>query len=245
MYACQNMQADAVVCITRHAKQGQLQNVGFRPELLHVIYNGVDQDSFRPPTPEEAVAARARFGFGDEMYVIGFVGRLHDVMKGCSEFIDVIAALPANFSGLVVGSGPDEERLRQQVATAGLNHRVHFAGLLPDTLPAYHAMSAFCFTSHFEGFGLTIAEAMACEVPVVGFECPGGSNELLTNLTGQRIPRRDVSSMAAAVEAAARRNNPWQQRITAARSVIANQHSWDRSVLKLAQLYSNIIPSTA
>ena len=51
-------------------------------------------------------------------------------MKGCRDFIDVIANLPPNFSGLVVGSGPDEDSLRQQVARAALDHRVHFAGLL-------------------------------------------------------------------------------------------------------------------
>jgi glycosyltransferase involved in cell wall biosynthesis len=166
-------------------------------------------------------------------------------MKGCHDFIDVIATLPPNFSGLVVGSGPDEDSLRQHVAAARLNHRVHFAGLLPDPVPAYHAMSVFCFTSRHEPFGLTIAEAMACEIPVVGFECAGGSNELLTNVTGQIIPQRDVSLMAAAVEAAARGDKSWQQRIVSARNAIADQHSWDRSVLKLAQLYSAMISPRA
>jgi glycosyltransferase involved in cell wall biosynthesis len=194
--------------------------------------------------PEEAIAARTRFGFHTETHVVGFVGRLHDAMKGCHDFIDVIATLPPDFSGLIVGSGPDEDRLRQQVAAARLNHRVHFAGLLPDPVPAYHAMSVFCFTSRHEPFGLTIAEAMACEVPVVGFECAGGSNELLTNVTGHSIPQRDVSLMAAAVEAAARRDTPWQERILSGRNLIADRHSWDRSALKLAQLYSNILTPT-
>jgi glycosyltransferase involved in cell wall biosynthesis len=244
IYACQNLRADAVVCITHEAKKSQLENVGFRSDLLHVIYNGIDRETFKPPTPPEAIAARARFGFHSETYVVGYVGRLHDAMKGCCDFIDVIATLPHGFSGLVVGSGPDEDRLRRKVVEAGLSHRVHFAGLLLDPLQAYHAMSAFCFTSRHEPFGLTIAEAMACEVPVVGFECVGGSNEILTNMTGQTIPQRDVSRMAAAVESAVRRDPPWQQRIVAAENVVANQHNWDRSVLRLTQLYSTLASRT-
>ena len=115
------------------------------------------------------------FGFDPYDEVVGFVGRLHDEHKGCLDFVDVVGHLPKHYKGLVIGSGPDEAAMRARAEILGLEGRIVFAGLLNQTVDAYHAMSVFCFLSRYEAFGLTIAEAMACEIPVVGFECPGGT----------------------------------------------------------------------
>jgi glycosyltransferase involved in cell wall biosynthesis len=245
LYACQRRTTDAVVCITEEARTSQMRNVGFTPRILHVVSNGVDTERFRPASLDQRRHAREILGLPLESPVVGFVGRLHDATKGCTDFLRILAALPQCYVGLVVGSGPDAEALRRQAKVLGLAARVRFAGMLNDTLAAYQCMDVFCFTSHLEGFGLTIAEAMACRVPVVGFSCPGGSGEILTNETGCVIDRRDVVAMANAVEHAARHESPWPTRVIAASEMIERRYRWAASAQALANLYRSLTDSTA
>ncbi|MFB1489915.1 MULTISPECIES: glycosyltransferase family 4 protein [unclassified Thiocapsa] len=240
LYAIQRRQADRVVCITEEAKSSQMRNVGFLPDRLQVIYNGVDRGVFRPPTEEIRARARQRFGLKQDAIVVGFVGRLHDAMKGCLDFVELLARLPERYVGLVAGRGPDEETMRRQGRRLGIDHRLVFAGLVEDVAATYQALDVFCFLSRHEPFGLTIAEAMASGVPVVGFACPGGSGELLTNETGHVILNRDLNAMASEVQRAARRSNPWPERISTAAACLEQQHDWDRAAVQLTATYRGL-----
>jgi glycosyltransferase involved in cell wall biosynthesis len=237
LYASQRYSVDAVVCITAEAKASQQINVGFAPEILYVLHNGVDLTHYTPPTTAQKHQARQTLGLPLDQPVAGFVGRLHNVMKGADDFLKVLAALPSEYWGVVAGMGPDLENLKQQAQESGISDRIVFAGLLNDPAIAYQAMDVFCMTSRHEPFGLTIIEAMACDVPAIGFRCPGGSGEILTDATGVMIENRNVGQMATAVQSAYQRVAPWQERITAAHSVLATNYSWDISAARLADLY--------
>ncbi len=97
-------------------------------------------------------------------------------------------------------------------------------------------MDLFCFTSRHEPFGLTILEAMACHVPVVGFRCPGGSGEILSMTTGVVIENRDMHQMAAAVKSAYRQDPSWAERLIAARTLLETRSNWDASAAIVANL---------
>ncbi len=241
LYLLQRRHADRVVCITEETRASQIRNVGFETGLLTVIYNGVDRAVFRPPTAEERARARRRFGLANSAIVVGFVGRLHDAMKGCLDFPALVHRLPGDFVGLVAGSGPDEQRMRAQSKRLGLGHKVIFAGLVEDVHAAYQAMDVFCFLSRHEPFGLTIAEAMACGVPVVGYACPGGSGELLTDETGSVLSNRDLDLLAIEVQAAARRESPWPSRLRSAHRLLGQRHDWDGAAARLAHFYRELL----
>ena len=128
LYAIQRMHADKIVCITEEAKVSQARNVGFQPDRLHVIYNGVDRSAFRPPTAAERCRARARFGIPENAIVVGFVGRLHDSMKGCLDFPPLMNGLPTCFVGLVAGEGQDELPMRELCRQLGCEFEDNFCG---------------------------------------------------------------------------------------------------------------------
>ena len=241
LYACQRFSVDAVVCITQEAKNSQQTNVGFAPEILHVISNGVDLNHYVPPSQDRKHEIRQSLGLPQTASVVGFVGRLHNVMKGADDFLNLIAALPPNYWGIVAGDGPDRSSLKHQAQTLGIIDRIVFTGLLNDPVMAYQAMDVFCMTSRHEPFGLTIIEAMACDLPVIGFRCPGGSQEILTAATGVMIDRRDIEQMANAVKLACQHEPPWSDRMMAARNLLATTYSWDMSAAKLADLYRSLI----
>lgn len=237
LYASQRNSVDAVVCITAEARASQQINVGFAPDILHVIRNGVDLTHYTPPTATQKHRARQILGLPQDVPVVGFVGRLHNAMKGADDFLNVLAALPSGYWGVVAGMGPDLENLKQQSQLLNISDRIVFTGLLNDPAIAYQAMDVFCMTSRHEPFGLTIIEAMACDVPAIGFRCPGGSGEILTDTTGVTIENRDVGQMATAVQSAYQRLPPWRDRIATAHHLLSTNYSWDISAARLADLY--------
>lgn len=239
----QRQSSDLLVCITENTRKSQIEQGKYLPNRTQVLYNGVDCDRFYPPTVNEKAIARSQFGLPSDAVVVGFVGRLHCQMKGTDDFLKAIAFLPSNFWALVVGSGSDADYLKQLAARLGIAERVVFAGTVEKPTAAYHSMDIFCLTSHWEPFGLVVAEAMACQVPVVGFACAGGVNELLSPETGCVLSNRDPQAMAQAVIEAVEHPERSHQRQTKAESLLKRNHDWEQNALTLAHLYRKLLKS--
>jgi glycosyltransferase involved in cell wall biosynthesis len=233
----QRLSTDLLICITEDTRTSQIQEGGYKPSQTQVLYNGVDRNRFYPPDLSEQIAARKHFGLPDDIFVVGYVGRLHCEMKGTDDFLRTIRLLPENFWALIVGNGSDSEYLKDLASELEISERVVFAGIVNNTEIAYHAFDVFCLTSHYEPFGLVVAEAMSCEIPVVGFDCIGGVSELLNTNTGSVVLNRDLNSMATAIAKSVNRSELWSQRNRDARSLLEKNHDWKKNTLTLADLY--------
>ncbi|MEO3813359.1 glycosyltransferase [Sphaerisporangium sp. B11E5] len=78
------------------------------------------------------------------------------------------------------GGGPEEKRLRALVGDLSLHNNVYFMGITPDLQGEFAKASIVAVTSHAESPGMTVIEALACGVPVVGFEGTRGPGEFVT-----------------------------------------------------------------
>jgi glycosyltransferase involved in cell wall biosynthesis len=109
----------------------------------------------------------------------------------------VLAAVP-NTVLLVVGEGPDREVFHQEAERLGIARRVIWKGRVePEALPQYYGiMDVLAMPSHWEGFGLTAAEAMAAAVPVVGAAVPGLREVIEDGETGFLVPTDDEEALA-------------------------------------------------
>lgn len=134
-----------------------------------VLPNGIAVDDYAQP---ERGLFRKRFPAIQDRRFILFVGRLHPI-KGIDKLIRSYAH--ARSRGLeleLVLVGPDDgERpaLEQLVRELRLADRVHFTGGLfgPEKLDAFAACTIFAHRPRFEGFGITVVEALASGKPVV------------------------------------------------------------------------------
>lgn len=236
----QKQSVDALVCIAKSVQEDYLVRGQYPKLLTHVIANGVDRAAFYPVLREEKDQAKLRLGLQPGEPVVGYVGRLECNMKGVDDFIRVLAELPMHIKGLIVGDGPDREKLERLARELDVANRVRFTGNINQTQQAYCAMDVFCLTSHREPFGLTVVEAMACGIPVVGFPCVGGVNEILNETTGFSLSIRDHKTMAKTVIGILTEGISMQKQKNVQRK-IATDYCWDKSTKKLAFLYQSIV----
>ena len=140
---------------------------------------------------------------GDRSYLLA-VGRLVS-SKGFDVLIAAFARLCADLPSwqlVILGEGPERKALEAQVAVAGLAERVLLPGRAGNVGDWYAASSLYVMSSRFEGFPNTLAEAMACGLPAVSFDCDTGPRDIIRHeVDGLLVPAGD----AAALEAALRR----------------------------------------
>lgn len=79
------------------------------------------------------------------------------------------------------GTPENEAKLRARIADAGLEGKVVFMGSTPQVGVELARSSIYVVGSRYEGFGMTILEAMSKGVPVVSFDCPHGPREIITH----------------------------------------------------------------
>jgi glycosyltransferase involved in cell wall biosynthesis len=108
--------------------------------------------------------------------VIAFTGRLVP-HKGVDTLLRALPQLPDDVVLLVVGRGPALGGLTEMARRMGIAERIRFCPTVSDAeLPSYlRAADLFVFASQnrLEGFGLAVAEALACGLPVVVADIPG------------------------------------------------------------------------
>jgi glycosyltransferase involved in cell wall biosynthesis len=146
-----------------------LRQKGYR-KGMSISYNGVDTRMFRKM---DASALRRELGIGGSEFVIGYVGRLMR-MKGLATLIEAFAALEDGRL-LLVGSGDYREDMLATASRLGVRDRIILAGTIPAAdVPEYiNCMDVLVLPSittpgWVEFFGRVLAEAMLCEVPVIG-----------------------------------------------------------------------------
>ncbi|HUK09107.1 MAG TPA: glycosyltransferase family 4 protein [Stellaceae bacterium] len=111
-----------------------------------------------------------------------------------------IALRHPDWSLTIIGKGPLQRKLQEQSAALDLGARVHFVGELTDPFPMLRAADLFVLSSRFEGFGMALAEAMACGLPVVSFDCPEGPRDIIHDgVDGILVPTEDINALATAL----------------------------------------------
>jgi 1,2-diacylglycerol 3-alpha-glucosyltransferase len=153
--------------------------------LIKVIPNGVNLEPFK----QAAVPIdRALLGFSKDDIVLVFVGRLGPEKN--------LPFLLRSFFGtaqayekvclLIIGDGPERDNLQDRARAMGMADRVHFTGMINyQELPSYLAAAdAFVTASITEVHPLSVIEAMAAGLPVLGIKSPGVGDIIVNRETG-------------------------------------------------------------
>lgn len=165
--------ADCIVAISPEIEQA-LQAAGIKKQAIRQIANGIDLGKFCPAGEEKKFLLRDQLGLPRDKMIFLYSGRLA-VSKGMLELIRAwqkAAQKNADILLVLAGSGAGcfddcEPQLRQAIAEAGLQHSVRLKGMTANVTDYLQAADVFVFPSHYEGFGLSIVEAMSCGLPLI------------------------------------------------------------------------------
>jgi glycosyltransferase involved in cell wall biosynthesis len=180
----QRQTTDCFICINPSAAQTLVEFKLARPKQCQVLPNAVDV-SWLEQKPDR-LTARKSLNLPTNCKILGIVGRVIQ-SKGFPDLFRITQQLPLIWQVAVFGDGQDRLRLEEQVRNLGLGDRFFFLGSLDDIRMAYGAIDALIFLSQHEPFGLILAEAMACRVPVFGLHGMGEYRELEPPLIDEQI----------------------------------------------------------
>jgi len=137
-------------------------------ERMNILNNAIDtaQFAFRA---EKRRLAREGLGYGEELFVIGHVGRFADV-KNHSFLLDIFQCIHQRCGDarlLLVGDGELRKAMEEKAAALGLAHQICFTGVREDVADLMQAMDILTFPSKFEGLPVTLVEAQTSGLPCV------------------------------------------------------------------------------
>lgn len=198
---------DVVTYVSRYTR-GRFSSAFGPMAALEYLPPGVDTDRFRPD-PEARARLRARYDLGDRPTVL-CLSRLVP-RKGQDQLIRALPRIKAQVPDavlVIVGGGPDADRLRRLAAESDFAADIRFTGGVPaDELAAHHTIADVfampCRTRgrglDVEGLGIVFLEASATGVPVVAGDSGGAPEAVIDGRTGTVVDGRRVERIAEAI----------------------------------------------
>ena len=186
--------ADVTVAVAQTVAERHADAGAVRRSKLRVIPNGVDATVFRPDQDRRSTVRQA-LGFGEEFLWLA-AGRLM-WKKGHGALLEAFASVSEGVL-LIAGSGPLEEKLRQQAEE--LRVSVRFLGHRRDMADLMRACDAFVQASVVEGLPMALLEASAAALPCVATSAGGAGEVVINGRTGYLAEPGDPASLAAAMK---------------------------------------------
>jgi len=186
-----NVSQEAVnISITRRAAPA---------DRIIAMHNGIDTARFTFNS-EYRVTLRKQLTLSDNTPLILAVGRLTEA-KDYPNLLTAFSLLPSDLRHVqlaIIGTGEEQSTIESLAAQLGLTSRIHFLGLQRNVHEWMNAADVFVLSSAWEGFGLVVAEAMACERVVVATDC-GGVKEVVGDC-GILVPPKNSAALAQGLD---------------------------------------------
>lgn len=196
--------ATMIISVSESTRQDAVALVGVPAGRVQVAYPCLDERFSRQPSLEEVAAFRHARGYADGFVL--YLGTL-EPRKNITTLIEAYALLRDRYGRreklvLAGGKGWLYDAIFERVKELGLMEEVVFPGFVADDEQVlwYTAAAAFVYPSLYEGFGIPVAEALACGTPVVTSNVSSlpeaGMGVALT------VEPRNVAALAAAIHTA-------------------------------------------
>lgn len=195
-------QTDAGVCISKAVERYALKVEGAPADKLHQIYYGLPLPS--PRYDREAIRAKLASevaGLPPLGIWVGIFSRLIE-QKGIAYGLRAFAQIAHDHPDahlVIAGDGVLKTALESQTKQLGMTERVHFLGWRTDAPHLMAGLDLFLMPSLWEGFGMTLLEAMSQTIPVLGSTAGAIPEVVMHGETGLTVPSADIESLAAAL----------------------------------------------
>ncbi|CAJ0992671.1 glycosyltransferase family 4 protein [Pantoea sp. Nvir] len=188
----------AVICNSEMVKRDILRCFSLSAGKIHVIYNTIDTQLFRPASDANRYAMRQRLQLPDSATVLIYVGSGFK-RKGLQAAIQALA--PSNRYLIIVGQDKKVAYYQQLANQLNCLNRLRFVGVHQDVQPFYHAADALLLPTLYDPFPNAVLEAMACGLPVITSTGCGGAEFITDGQEGFICDALDINTLNHAIMA--------------------------------------------
>ncbi|MFA5089918.1 MAG: glycosyltransferase family 4 protein [Candidatus Omnitrophota bacterium] len=226
------------IAISQPVKEHLISDFRVKEGNIRVVHNGIDLERFRADDIQDKIKIRIQMGLGNGP-VIGIISRLSEV-KGHVYLIEAMKAVlkkAPDAQLLIVGEGRMKKGLIVAAGDAGISSSVFFYPAVLDTNKALSAMDIFVLPSLKEGLGLSLMEAMAKGIAVIGSRVGGIQSLIRDGYNGILVEPADTYGISAAILRLL--DNPAQAQALGekARDFIARNFSLDEMAEETERVY--------
>jgi 1,2-diacylglycerol 3-alpha-glucosyltransferase len=209
---------------------------------VEVVPNGIEVERFHPgirvPDWQE------RCGLPG-VPLVTYMGRL-TLDKGVHRFLDAVAELGRrqDVAGLVAGSGPEEERVRERIRNdPALSGRVRYIGPVSEEEKASLLAQSelFVLPSTSDTSSLALLEAMACGSTCVALGVGGPTELIQDGVTGRLVPPTGTDALARALEELLQNSAERMRLRQAAIDFVRREASIERTATRFIALYEMLL----
>lgn len=232
--------SDAMIAVSRSVRSHIHECLGVSLSRIEVIPNGVDTTRFQRGKSNRL---RDELGIDRSAFVVGLVGRVCE-QKGQEDAVEAAILLKEQMPMTVFVMAGDIEdkalhsRLVKRIEDAGLSPNVRFLGHISDVHSVYAAIDLALLPSRWEGFGLTLVEAMAVGVPIVA--CNVGAVDEVTGGCAVLVPPRSPGALAEAIRSLAS-DKDRRTALVEAGAKRCIDFSWEAAADSVAAVYERVL----
>lgn len=211
-------------------------------KICTVIYRGVEIDTILTITPDKNFLEKK-----NGRVAIGFIGRLIDG-KGVADLLVALSRLhKKDFIGILIGDGPEREKLKQSTKKFNLQEKLFFLGhrTHAESIALLKTCDIVVNPSYTEGLPTSVIEAALCKRAVVATDV-GGTPEIITgNGDGFLVPAGDIEKLREKLEYLINHPEIREQFGEQAFLAIKNKFSWNTSTEKYLHVFKEILKKNA
>jgi L-malate glycosyltransferase len=247
--SCLVASCDAAVGVSDGVARTLRSQFPLRPGRIHAIENGVDIQRFAVPEADKE-ELRQRYGLSSTDVVVGIVANLKKnknhlfLLRAFRE----VCQLRPEARLVIVGQGfpgdpqGSEQDILRFVSANGLKDRVHLLGHQRNVAELLRVMDVFCLVSHKEGLPISLIEAMAAGLPVIGTDIEGIRAVVEPGVHGWLVTPDDVQALADKLNRLIGDGDLRRRFGRASRDLAQDSYSLDRCVARTEGLFLSVVP---
>ncbi|WP_047150873.1 glycosyltransferase family 4 protein [Aneurinibacillus tyrosinisolvens] len=213
-----------IICVSEFDRQLALRYKVANEEQLVTVHNGITEQgmvSEHHNKDKTKIIMVARFS----------------TQKDYRTLILTSAKLSSPVELFLVGEGELLESSRRLAVEQGVASKINFLGMRKDIPEILSACDVFVLTSHYEGFPISILEAMRAGLPVIASDVGGVKEAVVDGVTGYIVPREDVQAVRDRLETLAKNPKLRKQMGQAGRGRYLERFTSQQMVDKIFSLY--------